>query len=128
MAEGFEENVEFLELNYLDTDDVELDLAFESIAPLLWLRAGAPVRSSIVAAMTPARPSRSTSTDRYGVLFDPDHWRAFVEKLPESATTVFIVTDSAVHVRAVAAELPSGRRHRAAVRELPVDFAINRGR
>ncbi len=41
MAEGFEENVEFLELRYLDADDVDLGLAFEDIAPLLWLRAGA---------------------------------------------------------------------------------------
>ena len=40
MAEGFEENVEFLELTYLDPDDVDLDRAFEAVAPLLWLRAG----------------------------------------------------------------------------------------
>ena len=40
MAAGFDENVEFLELTYLDVEDVELDLAFGSVAPLLWLRAG----------------------------------------------------------------------------------------
>ncbi len=33
MADGFEENVEFLELRYLDADDVDLGLAFDDIAP-----------------------------------------------------------------------------------------------
>jgi adenine-specific DNA-methyltransferase len=41
MAEGLEENVEFLELKYLDPDDIDLGLAFDDIAALLWLRAGA---------------------------------------------------------------------------------------
>jgi adenine-specific DNA-methyltransferase len=40
MADGFEENVAFLELRYLDADDIDLGLAFDDIAPLLWLRAG----------------------------------------------------------------------------------------
>ena len=40
MAKGFEENVAFFELTYLDVEDVELDVAFNSVAPLLWLRAG----------------------------------------------------------------------------------------
>ena len=41
MSEGFQENVEFLELSYLNADDVEIDRAFNAIAPLLWIRAGA---------------------------------------------------------------------------------------
>jgi adenine-specific DNA-methyltransferase len=40
MAEGFEENVNFFELAYLDAEVIELDAAFSGIAPLLWLRAG----------------------------------------------------------------------------------------
>ena len=40
MADGFEENVEFLEIRYLDADDIDLGHAFDDIAPLLWLRAG----------------------------------------------------------------------------------------
>ncbi len=40
MAEGFEENVEFFELTYLDPEEVELNGAFNAVAPLLWLRAG----------------------------------------------------------------------------------------
>ena len=41
MADGFEENAAFLELRYLDADDVDLGLAYDDLAPLLWLRAGA---------------------------------------------------------------------------------------
>ena len=41
MAEGFEENVSFVELRYLDADEVDLLEAFDDLAPLLWLRAGA---------------------------------------------------------------------------------------
>lgn len=41
IAEGFEENAVFYDLTYEDPDAVELGVAFEEIAPLLWLRAGA---------------------------------------------------------------------------------------
>lgn len=101
MAEGFEENVEFLELTYLDPDDVELDLAFASVAPLLWLRAGG------VGSVIEDRGSAPFAwTERYGVLFDPDRWRGFVEGLPPTATTAFVVTDSPALFAGVAAELP----------------------
>ena len=39
-SEPRDENVEFVELTYLDAEEVELDMAFTSIAPLLWMRAG----------------------------------------------------------------------------------------
>jgi adenine-specific DNA-methyltransferase len=100
MAEGFEENVEFCELTYLDHDDVELDLAFEALAPLLWLRAGA--RGPVLAERTGA----FEWTERYGVLFDPDRWRAFVAERPDTATTAFVVTDSSSTFAGIAAELP----------------------
>ena len=94
IADGFAENVEFLELRYLDIDDVELDLAYESIAPLLWLRAGGTGPLIDGRCTQQGLPKRFDFTSHYGVLFDPDHWRAFLETLPESATTVFVVTDS----------------------------------
>jgi adenine-specific DNA-methyltransferase len=106
MAEGFEENVEFVELTYQDPDDVELDLAFEAIAPLLWLRAGGlgPVVDSCLDSAGRRRPY--AWTERYGVLFNADRWRGFVEKLPATATTVFVVTDSPATFAGIAAELP----------------------
>jgi adenine-specific DNA-methyltransferase len=106
MADGFEENVEFVELTYQDPDDVELDLAFEGIASLLWLRAGGtgPVIDSCLDAAGRRKPY--AWTEQYGVLFNTDRWRSFVERLPESATTVFVVTDSAATFAGISAELP----------------------
>jgi adenine-specific DNA-methyltransferase len=105
MADGFEENVAFLELRYLDADDVDLGLAYDDIATLLWLRAGGqgPIASRVDDAGTPLP---FAWTDTYGVLFDEDRWRAFVSERPGSANTVFIVTYSPTAFAGIVAELP----------------------
>ena len=127
MADGFEENVEFLELKYLDVEDVELDLAFESVAALLWLRAGG-TGSVIDRRCDGEAPKVFDLTDTYGVLFDPDHWRAFVERLPESVMTVFVVTDSPSVFASVVAELPSGVDVVRLYENYLSTFAVNRRR
>jgi adenine-specific DNA-methyltransferase len=106
MADGFEENAAFLELRYLDPDDVDLGLAFGDIAPLLWLRAGA---EGPIAQRTDASdaPVPYVWTERYGVLFDPDRWRRFVADRPDSARAAFMVTYSPTVFAGVAAELPA---------------------
>jgi adenine-specific DNA-methyltransferase len=107
MADGFDENVEFLELRYLDADDVDLGHAFDDIAPLLWLRAGGqgPIARRVdgAGALLP-----HAWTDRYGVLFDEDRWRGFVSERPESARTAFVVTNSPTAFAGIVAELPTG--------------------
>ena len=40
MSEGFEENVEFYRLDYLDVDEVSLGRQFQAIFPLLWMTTG----------------------------------------------------------------------------------------
>jgi adenine-specific DNA-methyltransferase len=106
MAEGFEENAAFLELRYADADDVDLGLAYDDIAPLLWLRAGAqgPIASRTDDA---GNPVPYAWTGRYGVLFDEDRWRSFVSACPDTATTAFIVTHSPTAFAGIAAELPT---------------------
>ena len=106
MADGFEENVAFLELRYLDADDIDLGQAFDDIAPLLWLRAGGqgPIARRIDDA---GAPLPYVWTDRYGVLFDEDRWRSFVSARPETAQTAFIVTYSPTVFTGIAAELPA---------------------
>ena len=128
MSEGFEENVEFLKLTYVDPVDVELDRAFAAAAPLLWMRAGGagPVIENRLDEAGRRKPH--AFTEHYGVLFDPDTWRAFVDQLPASAKTVFIVTDSSSVFAGVAEALPG---HVEAVRlyeNYLTTFAINRGR
>ncbi len=107
IADGLEENAAFLELRYLDADDVDLGLAYDAIAPLLWLRAGA---SGPIAPRTDeaGAPLPYAWTDRYGILFDEDRWRSFVSARPETATTAFIVTHSPTTFAGIAAELPNG--------------------
>jgi adenine-specific DNA-methyltransferase len=108
ISEGFSENAEFFELAYLDPDDVELDMAFSGVAPLLWLRAGG--RGPIITDRRDAADRRRpySVTEQYGVLFNPDRWRSFINRLPTTATVAFIVTDSQATFTGIASELPSG--------------------
>lgn len=126
MAEGFKENVEFVELTYLDAEEVELDMAFAGIAPLLWMRAGS--RGAVIEQRADAGdPLPYAITDVYAVLFDSDQWRPFIEDLPGSATTVFVVTDSASVFAGVASELPDGLDVVRLYENYLTTFAINQG-
>jgi adenine-specific DNA-methyltransferase len=106
MGDGFEESVEFFELTYLDAAQIEVDLAFAGIAPLLWLRAGGrgPMIDECLDAAGRRKPYAWTK--QYGVLFNTDRWRSFISKLPDTATTVYIVTDSITEFSHIAGELP----------------------
>jgi adenine-specific DNA-methyltransferase len=127
-SDGLEENVEFMKLTYLDPVDVELDRAFSAVAPLLWLRAGG--QGSVVAERTEANGDLLpyAVADRYGVLFDPDRWRDFVAALPDSAGTVFVVTDSAAVFAGVAESLPADLAVVRLYENYLTTFAINQGR
>ncbi|MBE3065501.1 MAG: site-specific DNA-methyltransferase [Spirochaetes bacterium] len=128
MAEGFDENVEFFELTYLDAEAVELDKAFRGIAPLLWLRAGG--RGPIIDESLDSAGRRKPYawTNNYGVLYNPDRWRSFVEKLPKTATAAFIVTDSQTTFTGVASELPGSLDVVRLYENYLTTFAINQGR
>ena len=127
MSEGFKENVEFLELTYLNADYVELDRAFNEIASLLWMRAGARGRviTECLDALGRRRPY--AWTEYYGVLFNPDRWRRFVEKLPRTVSTVFIVTDSQTTFQGIAAELPDSLDVVRLYENYITTFTINQG-
>jgi len=104
MAEGFEENVQFLELSYLDPNDVSRGKAFEAIAPLLWLKAGG--RGTMISK--PAKKYAAPQDAQYAILFDVAHWREFADEVRErdNLTHIFVVTDSVAEYQQVAAELP----------------------
>lgn len=128
MSEGFEENVEFFKLTYLDPVAVELDRAFVSVAPLLWMRSGGvgPMLDQRLDAAGQPKPYAFTA--QYGVLFNPDRWRAFVHRLPASAGTVFIVTDSPSTFAGIAAALPEQVEAVRLYENYLTTFVINRGR
>jgi adenine-specific DNA-methyltransferase len=122
IADGFAENVEFFELTYEDPERVRLDMAFQSIAPLLWMHAGA--RGDRIGV----RSDDFTITEHYGILFDPDKWREFTEALEEhpDVRCVYVVTDSDPTFQAVVGSLPPGVEPLRLYESYLTAFEINR--
>ncbi len=124
MAQGFEENVEFFKLTYEAPRPVAHHRAFQAIAPLLWLKAGAqgeridePTEDFAVA-------------ERYGILFDLDRVGDFVAALEqaESACMAFIVTDDDRGFQSVCRELPADLVPVRLYESYLKNFTINIGR
>lgn len=101
MADGFEENAVFFDLTYQDPDAVELGAAFDEVAPLLWLRAGA--RGSMVEH----EEHGFAVADAYAVLFDYGYVRDFIEavRATPGLSCVYIVTDDPARFASARAEL-----------------------
>ncbi len=120
---GVEENVEFFELTYEDRENVRLDMAFEAIAPMLWMRAGA------TRGRVDARSDTFALTDTYGVLFNPDHWKAFTNALHATSQVryAFVVSESDATYQAVVRALPPGVEPVRLYEGYLRTFEINRG-
>ncbi|MCZ7589353.1 MAG: site-specific DNA-methyltransferase [Gaiella sp.] len=90
-AEGFDENVEFFRLDYLDGEEVELGACFDAVHPLLWLAAGGRGERPEVDGPFLINPDCG-----YAVLFEEDAFRDFEEALAgqDAVTHVAFVTDS----------------------------------
>lgn len=127
IADGFEENVEFFELTYLDPEEIELDDAFNGMAPLLWLRAGG--RGPIIEERRGPSGRRKPYawTNGYGVLFNPDRWRTFAQKRSVGASTAFVVTNSQTTFAGIASELPHTLDVVRLYEDYLTTFAINEG-
>lgn len=124
MAEGLEENVEFFTLTYENPALVELDMAFERIAPLLWMRAGSEGRC------IEQRTDTFDMADTYAVLFNIDSSTTFlaaVEKT-DGLRIAFIVTDDETQYQAVAGQLPDGTESVRLYESYLRTFQINTGR
>ncbi|MGI4861086.1 MAG: site-specific DNA-methyltransferase [Janthinobacterium lividum] len=105
MAEGFEENAEFFTLTYETPVSVNYNLAFNRIAPLLWLRAGA--RGSRIDKL----PDDGWAVaDAYGLLSNVDAATPFIKALAkvDGIRIAYIVTDDDRRFQAIAKRLPDG--------------------
>lgn len=104
MSDGFEENAIFFDLEYLEPSVVSADLAFDRIAPILWLAGGC--EGEIL-----QRQKGYVIGETYAVLFDPRYKTRFVDAVSENKEikTAFIVTDAAERYRSLCAELPGCR-------------------
>lgn len=102
MADGFEENAEFFTLTYEAPLTVSTNHAFERVAPLLWLRAGARGRriESIAQGWDVA--------ESYGVIERLDGLDQFVDALRSrpDASVAFIITDDDRRFENACAALP----------------------
>lgn len=103
IAEGFEENAEFFTLTYETPVAVEHGIAFQRIAPLLWLRAGAEgVRIEEL-------PKEGWAVvDTHGLLVDLDMSARFCDAVEasERARIAYIVTDDDRRFQSVVRSLP----------------------
>ena len=98
MADGFEENAIFYDLTYLEPSVVSADLAFDEIAPLLWLRSGS-VGPIVMHGDT------YEVTDAYGVLFDYTCSAEFIKECHErDVDHIFVVTDIDANYRRMCSE------------------------
>lgn len=101
MADGFEENAIFFDLEYLEPMIVSADLAFDEIAPILWMRGGCegPI-------LTQEKGYVVGKT--YAVLFNNRYVRPFIEavKADDNIRHVFVVTDLSERYRDMCAEFP----------------------
>ena len=124
MAQGFEENVEFFKLTYEAPRPVAHHRAFQAIAPLLWLKAGAQGQRI-------DEPTEDFAVvERYGILFDLDRVGGFVAALEEaeSARMAFIVTDDDRGFQSVCRELPTRVEPVRLYESYLKNFTINSGR
>lgn len=104
MADGFEENAVFYDLKYLEPSVITANLAFDEIAPLLWMRAGS-VGPIIMLGDTDPEEATYEVTDAYGVLFDYAWAPEFIEECHErDVDHIFVVTDVDRQYRDMCAE------------------------
>lgn len=124
MSSGLKENVEFFTLTYENPALVELDMAFERIAPLLWMRAGSEGRRIA------ERTDNFEVADTYAVLFNVDASRLFLASVDkaESLRVAYIVTDDETQYQSVAGQLPEGVESVRLYESYLRTFQINTGR
>ncbi|MGV6874648.1 site-specific DNA-methyltransferase [Pseudochelatococcus sp. B33] len=103
MAEGFKENAEFFTLTYEAPVAVSHNLAFQRIAPLLWMRAGSEGRR-----IDDLSGAGWDVADTYGLLVDLDRAAAFCDAAAAQPTLriAYVVTDDDRRFQAVARALP----------------------
>ncbi|PKR89733.1 site-specific DNA-methyltransferase [Pleomorphomonas diazotrophica] len=105
MAEGFDENAEFFTLTYESHVAVGANFAFQRIAPLLWMRAGAEGRR-----IDDLPADGWEVADTYGLLVDLDRAGTFCATIAAHGgiRVAYVVTDDDRRFQSVARALPGG--------------------
>lgn len=105
IADGFIENAEFFTLSYHSPIAINHNLAFNQIAPLLWMRAGSQGKRI---GEIPKLGWEIAET--YGLLVDLDRSADFLKavKSIKSVKMVFIVTNDDRRFQSIVRQLPEG--------------------
>lgn len=125
MPDGFEENAAFFTLTYESPLSVRHGRAFERVAPMLWLRAGAQGR-----IITSLGERGWDIAESYGVLENFDDQHSFFEELTQSqcVRTVFLVTDDDAVFQMACRRLSEDVEPVRLYSSYLQNFEINRGR
>lgn len=104
IADGFEENAEFFTLTYENPIAIGHNRAFERMAPLLWLRAGATGHR-----IDTIPDTGWTVSENYGILWDLDQAGAFLQAVEKADDfwLAYVVTDDDRRFQSVARHLPA---------------------
>jgi adenine-specific DNA-methyltransferase len=92
-SSGFQENIEYFRLDFLDPDDVARGDAFKAILPVLWMVAGCRGAREDSKGSTPWFIPKNSP---FAVLIQEKQFRAFREALAarKDIEWVFLITDS----------------------------------
>lgn len=123
-AQGYDENVEFFRLDYLDPERVEIGANFHAIHPALWLAAGA--RGPRVAPDV-EKPFFIAYGGCYAVLFDITALNEFEEALAARSdiSHLFIITDSTEAYAEARDRIGHGRSTTMLYRDYLQNFRVN---
>ncbi len=104
LAKGFDENLAFFKLGFLDPNQVALKTQFESVLPILWLMAGAKGKLELT---DNKRPFFIPENSPFAVLLKESHFAEFNQAIAdrEDLTHVFLVTDSEDAFRQMSEEI-----------------------
>lgn len=124
MAEGFEANAVFFTLAYESPLRIRHNMAFQKIAPLLWLRAGSQGR--IIDSLG---ENGWDITDSYAVIENLDRLTEFSQILHvRVVSTVFIITDDNGAFEMAVRSIPDGVKTVRLYSSYLENFEINSGR
>ena len=109
MADGFAANLEYLRLDFLDPQEIQMGRQFAAILPLLWMMAGA--RGPRPAAPEPHMPWLLPANCPFAVLMQETRFKDFVRHVEKRTdiSHVFVVTNSQDTVYKLRNEWPALR-------------------
>jgi adenine-specific DNA-methyltransferase len=124
MSEGFEENLQYFRLGYLDPNDVAYREKLSDILPMLWLMAKA---KGDFESMKRKEAWFTPQHSPYAVLLEESAFAAFRKALKErpDITHVFLVTDAEEAYRDMCGELPKGIKAKMLYKSYLDNFRIN---